>query len=118
MAIDNPETSHPLRALLQAHVTSDAHTVEDLPYTLAALSKDALAPSSHLSKWTTRVTSLLHARDSAARWAGLCLALKTAQLSKTVLTESAQAWVTSSLPMLLVSVSLRHQSSLMTETSE
>jgi hypothetical protein len=105
MAIDGSETWHPLRTLLHVNVASDAQAVEYLPHTVATLSEDALAPSSHLSKWTTRVTSLLHAKDGGARWAGLCLALKTAQLSKTVLTESAQVWLSASLPMLAVSTS-------------
>jgi hypothetical protein len=102
MAAEHDAVWHPLRVILHAYLATDAKAVESLKHTLAVLSKEALAPSSHLQKWSARLSALMHASEPSARWAGLCLALKTAQLSKSVMIESAQAWVTVALPLLSV----------------
>jgi hypothetical protein len=104
MAADAGGTWHPLRTILHAYVATDAQAVEHLQHTMATLSRDALLASSHLPKWTARLSSLLQSKEPAARWTGLCLALKTAQLSQAILMECAQAWVTLSLNLLSVGV--------------
>ena len=94
--------SHPLRALLQLHLASDSSAVLHLPHIISSLTEDCFSPSPHLSKWTTRVTSLLHSKDPGARWAGLCLAYHTAVLSRDILIEHAQGWIGVALPLLSV----------------
>ncbi|KAG6833947.1 hypothetical protein H0H87_007958 [Tephrocybe sp. NHM501043] len=61
------EPSHPLKALLQFQLATDAYSVLHLPYVLSTLTQEALLPSSHLPKWTTRINSLLHSKDAGAR---------------------------------------------------
>lgn len=101
------ERIHPLKNLLQFHLASDSSTVFHLPLISSSLTPEAFSPSSHLSKWTTRVNSLIHAKDPGARWAGICLALQTASLSKDMMLECAQGWITIVLPMLSVSAYIR-----------
>src|SRR4051812_40268593 len=96
------EGSHPLKTLLQLHLASDSSAVLHLPHVIASISPDCFLPSSHLPKWTTRINSLLYAKDPACRWAGLCLAYHTGLISRTVLTENAQGWLSVALPMLSV----------------
>lgn len=102
MAAESGAVWHPLRALLHTQTASDTQAVENVKYALTVLSEEALQPSPHLPKWTTRLLALLHAREPSARWAGLCLALRTAQLSQPVMIEFAQAWITATLPLLSV----------------
>jgi hypothetical protein len=106
MAAESETAWHPLRTLLHVQNVSDAKAVENLKYTLAVLSKEALAPSSHLQKWTARLASLMHASEPSAKWAGLCLALKMAQLSKAIMVECALSWVAIALPILSVRCSM------------
>ncbi|KAJ7068467.1 hypothetical protein C8F01DRAFT_1208022 [Mycena amicta] len=97
---------HPLKTLLQLQLGSDSSAVLHLPYTLASLTAASLLPSSHSSKWTARINSLLHAKTSDARWAGLCLAHKSALLSQAMMIECAQSWIGVALPLLSVPVCL------------
>lgn len=97
--------AHPLKVLLQLHLGSDSNAALYLPHVLASITAEALQPSSHTQKWTTRVHSLLHAKDASARWAGLCIALRTSIHSRTLMIECAQGWVTVVLPMLSVRTS-------------
>lgn len=96
------EASHPLKVLLQLQLATDSSAVLNLPYTLASLTQDCLLPSSHLPKWTIRINSLLHSKDTGARWSGLCLAHQTSVLSRSVMIDSAQSWLGVALPMLSV----------------
>ncbi|KIP10671.1 hypothetical protein PHLGIDRAFT_125372 [Phlebiopsis gigantea 11061_1 CR5-6] len=91
--------THPLKILLQLHVGSDANAALNLPYILSSINAEILRPSAHIVKWTTRVHSLLHSKDAAARWAGLCIALQTSIHSRQIMLESAQGWTTVVLPM-------------------
>ncbi|KAJ6628867.1 rRNA processing/ribosome biogenesis-domain-containing protein [Mycena sp. CBHHK59/15] len=91
---------HPLKALLQLQLASDSYAVLHLPYILSSLSPECLLPSQHSSKWTARINSLLHSKSADARWAGLCIAYKTALLSKSVMIECAQSWLGVALPNL------------------
>ncbi|KAI0089115.1 rRNA processing/ribosome biogenesis-domain-containing protein [Irpex rosettiformis] len=91
---------HPLKTLLQLHVASDGNAVLHLPYILSSLTSQALEPSPHSQKWMTRINSLIHSKDRGARWAGLCIALRTSVLSKPIMFECAQSWVTASLSLV------------------
>lgn len=94
---------HPLKSLLQNQLATDSSAVLHLPFTLTSLTAAAFTPSPHLSKWTTRIGALLHAKDSASRWTGLCLAHKTALLSRDIMLENAMNWLSVSMPILSVS---------------
>ena len=96
--------AHPLKVLLQLHLSSDANASLHLPHILSSVNTEILQPSAHTQKWTARVHSLLHSRDASARWAGLCIALQTSVFSRQLMTESAQGWATVTLPMLSVRV--------------
>lgn len=97
------ESTNLLKLLLQFQVASDGNAVAHLPYTLSALTAEALQQSSHLSKWTTRINSLIQSKDAGARWAGLCLAFQTSVLAQAVMLECAQSWVTAGLSLIPVS---------------
>ncbi|KAF9478150.1 hypothetical protein BDN70DRAFT_880303 [Pholiota conissans] len=92
-------TAH-LKQLLQIQLATDSSAVRYLPYCLSTLTKESLQPSSHLTKWTTRIQSLLHSKDPGARWSGLCLAYKSSLLSQSLMIDSAQSWIGTVLPLL------------------
>ncbi|KAH0587795.1 hypothetical protein J132_06140 [Termitomyces sp. J132] len=94
------EVLHPLKTLLQFQLATDASSVLHLPYVLSSLTQDSLSSSSHLTKWTNRINSLLHSKDAGARWAGLCIAHKTSILSRSTMIECAQSWLVIALPLL------------------
>ncbi|KAF8557047.1 hypothetical protein OG21DRAFT_1505880 [Imleria badia] len=93
------DAPHQLQTLLQFLVT-DASSIAHLAYILDHLSSSCLAPSPHLQKWVTRVTSLMHSKDPAARWAAICIAYRMSCLSKSLLVENAQSWVGIIFPSL------------------
>lgn len=95
--------NHPLKTLLQLHLGTESSTVLHLPYILQTLDPQAFTPSSvHSQRWATRINSLIYAKDSGARWAGLTLALRTSMLCKPIMIECAQSWVSVALPMISV----------------
>lgn len=98
------ESTHPLKALLQLQLATDSSAVLHLPYIIASLTSDCFLPSSHLTKWTTRINSLLYSKDAGGRWAGLCIAQKTSDLSRETMIEYAQSWLGVALPMLSVGI--------------
>lgn len=98
------ESTHPLKALLQFQLATDSSAVLHLPYILSSLTPDCFLPSSHLTKWTTRINSLLYSKDAGGRWAGLCIAQKTSDLSRGTMIEYAQSWLGVALPMLSVGI--------------
>ncbi|KAI6130354.1 hypothetical protein EDD16DRAFT_1689704 [Pisolithus croceorrhizus] len=73
------DVPHPLQSILQSFLVSDVSAVLFAPQILERLSSSCLAPSSHLQKWCTRITSLMHSKDPGARWAGICFAYRTFQ---------------------------------------
>ncbi|KAK0468123.1 rRNA processing/ribosome biogenesis-domain-containing protein [Desarmillaria tabescens] len=89
-----------LKTLLQLHLATDISSAQNLPYILDILTSEHLAPSPHLTKWTSRIYSLLHSKDVPGKWAGLCLAHRTSLLSKSVMIEQAQQWLTIALRIL------------------
>ena len=94
-----------LKTLLQLQLASDTAAVLHLPYILSCLSPASFHESEYTSRWTSRISSLLYSKDPAARWAGLCIAQRTAVSSRTLMLESAQSWVTIALPLLSVRMS-------------
>lgn len=96
------DTSSVLKTLLQVHMASDAHAVLHLPYVLSTLTAESLQSSEHVQKWIARTNSLILSKDGGARWAGLCVALQTASLSKDLMIECAQTWVGATIPLLSV----------------
>ncbi|KAK0191183.1 rRNA processing/ribosome biogenesis-domain-containing protein [Armillaria mellea] len=89
-----------LKTLLQLHLATDTSSAQNLPYILDILTSEHLSPSLHLTKWTSRIYSLLHSKDAPGKWAGLCLAHRTSLLSKSVMIEHAQQWLTIALRVL------------------
>ncbi|KAF8204795.1 rRNA processing/ribosome biogenesis-domain-containing protein [Pholiota molesta] len=89
IAFSNMDSSTHLKQLLQTSAIC-----------LSTLTKEHLQPSSHLTKWTTRIHSLLHSKEPGGRWAGLCLAYKSSLLSQSLMIDSAQSWVGVVLPLL------------------
>ena len=96
------EGSHHLKELLQVQLASDSYAVLHLPSVLEILTKEDFAPSAHTQKWIARVNSLIHAKDPAAKWSGLCLAFQTATFSRDLMLECAQSWVGAAMPLLVV----------------
>ncbi|KAJ3935036.1 MAG: rRNA processing/ribosome biogenesis-domain-containing protein [Lentinula lateritia] len=94
------DPTHPLKALLNFHLASDASAVVHLPFITGVITAKHFLPSPHLAKWTSRINSLLHSKDAGARWAGLCLAHRTSICSKLVMIESAQSWLGVAIPLL------------------
>ncbi|VDC07334.1 unnamed protein product [Peniophora sp. CBMAI 1063] len=88
--------------LLTSHLATDVSACQLLPEVVRVLDSNPqiLGPSPHQQKWVARVSSLLHSKEPSARWAGLTLALRTAQLCKPLMLERAQGWVALALPML------------------
>ena len=91
-----------LKEFLQVQLASDSSAVLHLPFVLEAVAKEDFTPSTHTQKWIARLNSLIHARDPAAKWAGLCLAFQTAAFSRDLMLECAQGWVGSAMPLLVV----------------
>ena len=96
------DPSNHLQSLLQIQLASDASAVRHLPYCLSTLNKECLKPSAQSTKWTNRINSLLHSKESGARWAGLCLAYKSSCLSQKLMIDAAQSWISFALPLLSV----------------
>lgn len=96
------EQHHPLKTLLQLHLASDSYAVVYLPFILDTLAQDNFLPSSHIQKWIARINSLIHSKDSGARWSGLCIALRTSTCSKNIMVECASSWVSAVLSLLSV----------------
>ncbi|EJF56606.1 hypothetical protein DICSQDRAFT_71225 [Dichomitus squalens LYAD-421 SS1] len=93
--------SNRLKDFLQLQLASDSYAVLHLPFVLETLSKEDFLPSSHTLKWIARVNSLIHSKDPAARWSGLCLAFQTATFSRDIMLECAQSWVGAAMPLLV-----------------
>ncbi|KAF5363543.1 hypothetical protein D9756_000360 [Leucocoprinus leucothites] len=91
---------HLLKTLLNIHLASDTSAVLHLPFILNLLTPESFSPSSHLPKWTARIQSLLHSKDTGGRWVGLVLAQKTGMSSQSLLLENSHAWVGVALPLL------------------
>jgi hypothetical protein len=102
MALEDNNTAHPLRVLLNVYAASDEQVVSQLPNILGVLSVDALRQSAHEQKWIARVNSLLYSKDPGGRWAGLCIAAKSAILSRKLMIDCAQSWIGAALPLLSV----------------
>lgn len=94
--------AHALKSLLQHQLATDASTASHLPYVLDVLTEQHFNTSTHTPKWSARLSSLLHSKEPSARWAGLCLCLRTAELSKDIMIEFSSGWITVAIPLLSV----------------
>ncbi|KAH8094810.1 rRNA processing/ribosome biogenesis-domain-containing protein [Cristinia sonorae] len=94
------DASQLLKTFLQVHLASDTNATLHLPYVLTTLTAEALQSSEHIQKWIARTSSLMLSKDAGARWAGLCIALQTANLSRDLMVECAQTWVGAAIPLL------------------
>ncbi|TFL00553.1 rRNA processing/ribosome biogenesis-domain-containing protein [Pterulicium gracile] len=92
--------AHALKSLLQHQLATDASTASHLPYVLDVLTEQHFNTSTHTPKWSARLSSLLHSKEPSARWAGLCLCLRTAELSKDIMIEFSSGWITVAIPLL------------------
>src|ERR1700753_3681839 len=91
-----------LQTLLHTQLLSDVSAVRSLPHILSLLSEEALESSTHIGKWSNRINAFIQSKESATRWAALTLALRCSMLSRAFMLNSAQAWITVTLPMLSV----------------
>ena len=107
LSVVDMEAGQHLKTLLQIQLASDASAVRHLPFSLTSLTQESFKPSPHLAKWTTRIHTLLHSKDSGARWAGLCLAYKTSILSQNLMVETAQSYLGVALPLLSVRATIQ-----------
>ncbi|KAF9268145.1 hypothetical protein L218DRAFT_892918 [Marasmius fiardii PR-910] len=90
-----------LKTFLNVQLATDTSSILHLPYILQVLIPDHfVAASSHLSKWTLRVNSLLHSKDPGAKWSGLCLAHATALNCRQLMIENAHSWLQVAIPVL------------------
>ncbi|KAG8961176.1 hypothetical protein FRC03_005682, partial [Tulasnella sp. 419] len=89
-----------LASILQNQLATDRSALQNIDFIISILEPSHFIPSSHLSRWVTRINSLLHAKEPASRWCGLCLAEKSAEMCHDLLMENAQAWVGLALPLL------------------
>ncbi|KAL4265026.1 Pre-rRNA-processing protein RIX1 [Pleurotus pulmonarius] len=86
-----------LATFLQIHLASDGNAVTHLPFILTSLCSNDFQPSPHLVKWTNRLNALIRSSDPSAQWAGLCIAHKTSQCSRSLMIDSAANWLASSM---------------------
>ena len=95
-----------LESIVQLQLATEATSVFHLPTVLESLTEGHFQSSPHSSagrtKWIARVNSLLHSKEPAGRWAGACLARRTAAVSKEILLECASGWIAAALPWFSV----------------
>ncbi|KAH7105435.1 rRNA processing/ribosome biogenesis-domain-containing protein [Auriculariales sp. MPI-PUGE-AT-0066] len=89
-----------LEHTLQVYLPNDNAALTHLPAVLASLSASNFARSQHLRKFVTRVTSLIHSKESHARWTGMCIAQHCFSLDRDSVVEHAHVWVSYALPLL------------------
>lgn len=97
-----------LESIVQLQLATETTSVFHLPIVLESLTEEHFhshSPS-HSSagrtRWVARVNSMLHSKEPAGRWAGACLARRTAAVSKEVLLECASGWIGVVLPWFSV----------------
>lgn len=102
-----------LESIVQLQLATETTSVFHLPVVLESLTEEHFHSRPHpnpgRTKWIARVNSLLHSKEPAGRWAGACLARRTAAVSKEVLLECASGWIGVVLPWF----SVRAESHLM-----
>lgn len=95
-----------LESIVQLQLATETTSVFYLPSVLESLTEELFQLSPHSSagrtKWIARVNSLLHSKEPAGRWAGACLARRTAAVSKEILLECASGWIAAALPWFSV----------------
>jgi hypothetical protein len=95
-----------LESIVQLQLATETTSVFHLPAVIESLTEEHFQSPPHSSagrtKWITRVNSLLHSKEPAGRWAGACLARRTATVSKEILLECASGWIAAVLPWFSV----------------
>lgn len=91
-----------LESIVQLQLATETTSVFHLPTVLESLTEEYFQSPQGRTKWIARVNSLLHSKEPAARWAGACLARRTAAVSKDILLECASGWIAITLPWFSV----------------
>ncbi|KAJ2961569.1 hypothetical protein NQZ79_g3157 [Umbelopsis isabellina] len=90
---------------LLAYLSNDSQIERYLPFVLESLSltryiEDDSADSINYHKWITRLNSLLHSKNSTARYAGITLIRATCEQSNTLYLANVSSWVPNVLNLL------------------
>ena len=95
-----------LESIVQLQLATETTSVFHLPMVLESLTEEHFhsqqQQSAGRTKWIARINSLLHSKEAPGRWAGACLARRTAVVSREVLLECASAWIGVVLPWFSV----------------
>jgi pre-rRNA-processing protein RIX1 len=92
-----------LEVILQQQLASDEAAVVNVLNVLSVITPSILSSSASQRLWIARINTLLERpKHYGARWAGLCLAHRTALLNRELLVGSAQTWISFALPLLSV----------------
>ena len=95
-----------LESIIQLQLATETTSVFHLPTVLESLTEEHFQSppqsSAGRTKWIARVNSLLHSKEPAGRWAGACLARRTAAVSREILLECASGWIAVALPWFSV----------------
>ncbi|KAF9509877.1 hypothetical protein BS47DRAFT_1300928 [Hydnum rufescens UP504] len=90
-----------LDVILQRQLASDEAAVVNVLNVLSLITPSVLSSSTSQRLWIARINTLLERpKHYGARWAGLCLAHRTALLNRELLVGSAQTWISFALPLL------------------
>lgn len=92
---------------LLAYLSNDSQIERYLPFVLESLSlaryiEDDSTESINFHKWITRLNSLLHSKNSTARYAGITLIRATCEQSNTLYLANVSSWVPNILNLLTV----------------
>jgi hypothetical protein len=98
-----------LKTLLQVHLATDVSSAYHIPFILRALNKQCFLVNTLTPKWIIRVNALLHSKTPAGRWAGLCLAWKTAIINEEITIQQGHSWLTVSQHLICVRCSEAHR---------
>ncbi|CAM0135953.1 hypothetical protein VKS41_001601 [Umbelopsis sp. WA50703] len=90
---------------LLAYLLNDSQIERYLPFVLESLSlaryiEDDSAESTNFHKWITRLNSLLHSKNSTARYAGITLIRATCEQSNMLYLANVSSWVPNILNLL------------------
>lgn len=92
---------------LLGQLADENHIERNLPFILESVSHnryldDESSDLSKFHKWVTRLNSLLHSKNSTARWASISLIKATCEQSSTLYHANVASWVLNILKILTV----------------
>lgn len=92
---------------LLGQLADENHIERNLPFVLESISHnryldDESSDLSKFHKWITRLNSLLHSKNSTARWASISLIKVTCEQSSTLYHANVASWVLNILNILTV----------------